>query len=166
MDLAHDAVEPEPASRRRRLGWTADNALVRAIGRVRLPLGAKLLIGFAVVGALLVIGYVLGLAALGQSNSRGEQLRLLQQRAVYYQLVLTDATQLETAIENRIKSAGSEKTFGSGLDQSIVSTFNQLCVDTGVGNCVGRCVNQGVGACVGDLSTKGPNVLLTHLLPY
>jgi signal transduction histidine kinase len=136
MDLAHDPVEAE-ATRRRRFSWAADNALVRAVGRVRLPLGAKLLIGFAVVGALLAAGYVLGLVALGQSNSRGEQLRTLQRRAVYVQLVLTDATQLKRAIEYRINSPGSTTTFGSGLDQSITNDMNQLCIDSGFGGCMG-----------------------------
>jgi signal transduction histidine kinase len=137
MDLAHDPVETTPAASRRRLGWTADNPLVRAVGRVRLPLGAKLLIGFAVVGALLAAGYVLGVVALGQSNSRGEQLRALQRRAVYVQLVLTDATQLKSAIDFRINSPGSTKTFGSGLDQAITNDMNQLCIDSGKGGCMG-----------------------------
>jgi signal transduction histidine kinase len=136
-DIAHDPVEAAPAARRRRLGWSTDNPLVRAVGRVRLPLGAKLLIGFAVVGALLAVGYVLGVVALGQSNSRGEQLRQLQRRAVYVQLVLTDATQLKSAIEFRINSPGSNTTFGSGLDQTITNDMNQLCIDSGLGGCMG-----------------------------
>jgi signal transduction histidine kinase len=167
MDAAHEPVEAatEP---RRPFSRTADNPLVRAVGRVRLPLGAKLIAGFLAVGALLALVAALGLSALGQSNTRGEQLRKLQQRAVYYQLVLTDAAQLETAIENRIKSPGSKRRFGSGLDQSILSTFNQLCVDTGVGECVNvstNCINQGVGACLGNSETAAPPLLLTHLLP-
>jgi signal transduction histidine kinase len=134
MAFAHDApAEPQPKHR----AWTTDNALVRAIGRVPLPLGAKLLIGFALLGALLAIGYALGLVALGQSNSRGEQLRQLQRRAVYVQLVLTDASQLKRAIEFRINSPGSTKTFGSGLDQTITNDMNQLCVDSGLGGCMG-----------------------------
>jgi signal transduction histidine kinase len=138
MDLAHDAVEATPPRpHRRRPGWTEDNALVRAVGRVRLPLGAKLLIGFAVVGALVAAGYVLGLVALGQSNSRGVQLRTLQRRAVYVQLVRTDAAQLKSAIEYRINSPGSTKTFGSGLDQTITNDMNQLCIDSGLGGCMG-----------------------------
>jgi signal transduction histidine kinase len=136
-DVAHDPVEATPEPRRRRLGWGTDNPLVRAVGRVRLPLGAKLLIGFAVVGALLAVGYVLGVVALGQSNSRGEQLRQLQRRAVYVQLVLTDATGLKRAIEYRINSLGSTTTFGSGLDQSITNDMNQLCRDSGLGGCLG-----------------------------
>jgi signal transduction histidine kinase len=133
MAIAHDAPEAAPTPRRR----ASDNPLVRAIGRVRLPLGAKLLIGFAVVGALLAIGYVLGIVALGQSNSRGEQLRRLQGQAVYEQLLLTDANQLKKAIDYRIASTASTKHFGSGLDQTIGNDINQLCADAGIGGCVG-----------------------------
>jgi signal transduction histidine kinase len=136
-DIAHKQVEATPEPRRRRVGWGADNPLVRAVGRVRLPLGAKLLIGFAVVGALLAAGYVLGVVALGQSNSRGEQLLRLQQRAVYVQVVLTDATQLQKTIEYRMNAPGSTKAFGSGLDQAIGYDMDQLCVDSGLGGCLG-----------------------------
>jgi signal transduction histidine kinase len=115
----------------------SDNALVRAVERITLPLRAKLLIGFAVVGALLALLIALGLVALGQSNSRGEELRKLQQRAVYVQLVLTDATQLEKAIDFRLNSPGSTTTFGSGLDQSITNIMNDLCIDSGLGGCMG-----------------------------
>ena len=132
MDLAHDAVEPKPAPRRRRLGWAANNALVRAVGRVPLPLGAKLLLGFAVVGALLAIGYVLGVVALGQSNSRGKELLRLQRRAVNLQIVLTDAEQLRKTIEYRINAPGSTKAFGAGLDQAIGNNMDQLCLDSGL----------------------------------
>ena len=172
MDIAHEPVEAAPDPRTRRFSWSADNPLVRAVGRVRLPLGAKLLIGFAIVGALLAIGYVLGLGALGQANSRGQQLRRLQQRAVYYQLVLTDATQLESAIRHRINSRESTKKFGSGRDESISSSFNQLCVDTGVGDCVPTsttapppCINPGLGDCLANSTTKAPPRALTNLLP-
>jgi signal transduction histidine kinase len=123
---------------------------------VRLPLGTKLIAGFLVVGALLALVALLGLSALHQSNTRGEQLRRLQQRAVYYQLVLTDATQLKTAIDYRIKSPTPETEFRSGLDKTIVNEFNQLCVDTGVGSCVSGS---------GTPSPPAPPLALTHLLP-
>ena len=79
-DLAHDAVEAarEP---RRRVSWATDNPLVRAVGRVPLPLGAKLIAGFAVVAALLAIVAALGLVALNKSNSRGLKLPELKQEA-------------------------------------------------------------------------------------
>jgi signal transduction histidine kinase len=131
MAIAHETVDaaPEP---RHRVGWAADNPLVRAVGRVRLPLGAKLLIGFGVVGALLAAGYVLGLVALSQSNTRGEQLLRLQRRAVYVQLVLADAKQLKRAVEYRIAAPSSAKKFGSGLDQAIGNDISQLCLDSGL----------------------------------
>jgi signal transduction histidine kinase len=136
-DIAHESVDAASEPRPRRFSWAADNPLVRAVGRVRLPLGAKLLIGFAVVGALLSIGYVLGFVSLSQSNSRGEQLRRLQAQAVYEQLLVTDASQLKKAVDYRIASTASTKHFGSGLDQSIANDMNQLCADAGIGNCLG-----------------------------
>jgi signal transduction histidine kinase len=138
MDIAHEPPDATPEPRPRRFSWAADNPLARAVGRARLPLGAKLLIGFTVVGVLLAIGYVLGFVALGQSNSRGEQLRRLQAQAVYEQLLLTDADQLKKAIEYRIASTASRTQFGSGLDQTIANDLNQLCADVVVGhNCLG-----------------------------
>jgi signal transduction histidine kinase len=129
--VAHQPVETAPAPRRR-VGWASDNPLVRAVGRVRLPLGAKLLIGFGVVGALLAAGYVLGLVALGQSNSRGEQLRRLQKRAVYLRLVLADAAQLKQTIEyRRIFTPASTTKFGTGIDPAIKIEVSQLCHDSG-----------------------------------
>jgi signal transduction histidine kinase len=108
-----------------------DVALVRAVERIRLPLRAKLLIGFGVVGALLALAIALGIVALSQSNSRGEQLLRLQRRAVYTQLVLTDATQLKKAIEFRINALSATKAFGTPLDLVIGDEANQLCVDSG-----------------------------------
>jgi signal transduction histidine kinase len=149
--IAHDATAPHTRSRFR---WAADNGLVRAIGRIPLPLGTKLIAGFLVVGALLALVATLGLSALHQSNARGEQLRRLQVRAVYYQIVLTDARQLKTAIANRLASHSKERTFGSGLDQSILSVYEQLCVDSFVGDC------EGVP------HTPAPSIALSRALPY
>jgi signal transduction histidine kinase len=129
-ELAQNAVEATPAVHRRRLGWAVDNAPVRAVGGLRLPLGAKLLIGFGIVGALLAAGYILGLVALGQSNSRGEQLLRLQRRAVDLQLVLADSTQLKKAIEFRT-NALSNTTLGAPVDLAIVNDFDELCRDSG-----------------------------------
>ena len=97
-EIAHVPPETAPDERRERFGWVTDNWLVRAVGRVRLPLGAKLLIGFAVVGTLLATGYVLGFVALGQSNSRSEQLRGLQERATYAQLLESNAALLASQV--------------------------------------------------------------------
>jgi methyl-accepting chemotaxis protein len=129
MDVGQAPVESAPPPRTGRFGG--------AVGRVPLPLGAKLILGFALVGALLTVGYVLGIVALGQSNSRGTELRRLQERAVYEQLLLTDATQLKKAIDYRIASPVSTHSFGSGLDQAISNDMNQLCVDANGAGCIG-----------------------------
>jgi signal transduction histidine kinase len=128
-------IAQEPVEGGRETQRSSDNPLVRAVARVPLPLGAKLLIGFAVVGTLLAVGYTLGVVALGQSNSRGEHLLRLQRRAVYLQVVLTDATRLKSAIEYRLNAPG-KPTFGSGLDQAIGNDMQQLCIDSGL-NCLG-----------------------------
>jgi signal transduction histidine kinase len=132
MEIAEEPVEAAPEAHR-----LQDNPLVRAVARVPLPLGTKLLIGFAVVGALLAVGYTLGVVALGQSNSRGDQLLRLQRRAVYLQVVLTDATHLQRAIEFRRNAPGSRKAFGSGLDQAIGNDMQQLCDDSGLSCLIG-----------------------------
>ena len=51
-----------------------------AVARVPLPIRAKQLFGSFAVAALLALVAVLGLVALGQSNSRGTELRRLQQQ--------------------------------------------------------------------------------------
>jgi signal transduction histidine kinase len=135
--IAHGPVDAGEDTQRKPAARDSDHPLVRAVERIRLPLRAKLLIGFGAVGVLLALAIVLGLVALGQSNSRGAQLRRLQQRAVYVQIALTDATRLQEAIDFRINSPGSTTTFGSGLDQSIANDMNQLCRDYGLGGCIG-----------------------------
>jgi signal transduction histidine kinase len=132
MAIAHDA--PPEGGRRT---WGRDSRLVRAVGRAPLPLGGKLLVGFAVVAALLALVAAVGLVALSHSNSRGKQLLRLQSRAVDLQIVLTDATQLKTAIEFRRSAPGSRKRFGSSADGIITNDFTQLCVDSGLGGCLG-----------------------------
>jgi signal transduction histidine kinase len=100
MEIAPEAVEaPEAAAPRR--PRATENPLVRAVGRIPLPLGAKLLIGFVLVAGLLALSAALGLVALNQSNSRGEQLRRLQQTAAYARLLEGDATQLTTLVGQR-----------------------------------------------------------------
>ena len=133
MVIADDAVEsaPEP---RRRSGWAADNPLVRAVGRVRLPLGGKLIVGFCVVGALLAVGYALGIVALGQSNSRGEQVRSLQQTAAFARVVEAEATQLSNLVVGP-RFAGAGGTGGStgrhsavyaATDEAVLESLTQL----------------------------------------
>src|SRR5262245_30491862 len=122
MAIAHDAAAaPE---RKRRLAWVSDNALVRAVGRIPLPIGGKLLIGFAVVAALLALVAVLGLVSLSQSNSRGERLRSLEQTSAYAQLLVGDASQLNGLIGQR--GGGGEAGLGGapGPDSKAAQAFD------------------------------------------
>jgi signal transduction histidine kinase len=128
MAIAHDAAAP---SERRRWDWLADNPIVRAIGRVRLPLGAKLIAGFAVVAALLAVVAALGLVALGKSNSRGLKLPALRQEAFYERVLQTDSDQLRSAIEYRLHLNGGF----AAANRTIANDLSQLCEDAAVGNC-------------------------------
>src|SRR2546428_271338 len=131
MAIAHDA---SAAPQRKR--WGSDNPIVRAVGRVPLPLGGKLLVGFAVVAALLAVVGALGLVSLNQSNSRGAELRNLQQTAAYAQLLEGDAKQLSTLVAQRAGSnAGATNAFNvesaalyQGLDNDVFSSW-QLFVN-------------------------------------
>jgi signal transduction histidine kinase len=126
MAVAHEAPAPPE---RNRWNWAADNPIVRAIGRVRLPLGAKLIAGFAIVAALLAIVAALGLVALGGSNSRGLKLPALRENEFYEGLLRADAENLRRAIEFRL-------TFSSAsANQEIANDMAQLCEDAGAGNC-------------------------------
>ena len=114
------------------------NPLVRAVARIPLPIRAKQLVGSFAVAALLAVGAVLGLVALGQSNSRGTELRRLQEQAVYEQLLLTDATQLKQAILRRLEGPDNptvgprgRKWIFSAYDERIVDEANRLCLDAG-----------------------------------
>jgi signal transduction histidine kinase len=125
--------------------------LVRAVARAPLPIRAKQLVGTVAVGALLALVAVLGLVALGQSNSRGTELRRLQQQGVYEQLLLTDATQLKQLLDYRRGPGSNERPSRSDEpllrhfdpasyqlgylsleDQVIGNEFNRLCLDSGV----------------------------------
>jgi HAMP domain-containing protein len=135
VESAHDPVEPPSAGQRRDLS-ASDNPLVRTIARVPLPIGAKQFFCTLVVAALLAIVAVLGVVALGQSNSRSAELRRLQGQAVYEQLLLSDANQLKKAIDYRLALASWTTEFGSGLDQTITNEMSQLCEDAGISGCL------------------------------
>jgi signal transduction histidine kinase len=132
-------VAPEPvdvARRERTFGWAS---LVGGVARVPLPIRAKQLFGSLAVAALLALVAVLGLVALGQSNSRGTALRRLQQQAVHEQLLLTDATQLKQAIDTRLDREPEAHQLGavtalwvlSAFNHTIGNEANRLCLDAG-----------------------------------
>jgi signal transduction histidine kinase len=145
-------VPPETAGvprRERTFGWAP---LVRVVARVPLPIRAKQLFGSVAVAALLALVAVLGLVALGQSNSRGTELRRLQQQGGYEQLLRTDATQLKQLLDLRLgrlyrlndrplpsetpSPASYQRGFLSSLDQQIGNEFSRLCLDAGAGDCL------------------------------
>ena len=74
-----------------RLLSPADNALVRAVGRLPAGVHVKLLVAFVGTAVLVVVLGALGLRLLGQSNERVETLGMLQQRAFAYSKLRSDA---------------------------------------------------------------------------
>jgi signal transduction histidine kinase len=142
MEIAPEAAEVAPPSERRRLGWTIDNPLVRAVARVPLPLGAKLVAGFALVAALLALVVVLGLIALGQSNTRGTKLLALQHQAGYEKVLVSDTTQLSQLVAQRAifeynESVPHSPSLRQQVDESIRRSFDQLTLDVGGGSGAG-----------------------------
>src|SRR2546421_3873003 len=133
MDIAPDAVEVKPDRSAGHFAWAANNPLVRAIGRVPLPLGAKLTAGFAIIATLLAVGYALGFLALRQSNVRGQQLRSLQQRTAYVQLLLSDATQLKLAVDRLHQITAPSQSIAGAFELTIASASGALCLDAGLG---------------------------------
>jgi signal transduction histidine kinase len=89
-----------------RTGGGIDNPLVRAVGRIPAKLRTKLVVAFLGIAALLVLVAILGVRALGQANSRSENVRTLQQRAQAYQELETDARQLRQVLS--ICAGGAE----------------------------------------------------------
>ena len=90
-------------------------------GASRCRSAAKLLVGFAVVAALLALVAALGLLALNQSNSRGEQLRSLQQTSAFARIVEADAYQLNDLVGQRSGNAGGGLT---GLGPAVYAAMD------------------------------------------
>src|SRR5215471_7471972 len=151
LEVPPETVDIAPEARTFRSG--SDNPLVRAVARIPLPIRAKQLFGTFAVATLLALVAILGLVALGQSNSRGTELRRLQQQGAFEQLVLTDATQLQQLLDVRLGRLYNlndtplrseepdipafdphsyQRGFLSALDQRIGGEFGQLCLDAGV----------------------------------
>jgi signal transduction histidine kinase len=156
MEIAPEAVEVPPDAPQRRFRAT-ENPIVRAIGRVPLPLGAKLLIGFVLVAGLLAVSAVLGLRALSQSNSRGAQLRRLQQEAVFEQRLLGDATQLQSVTGQLVYAPNS-----SPLHGVVGGDVAQLCADVVARVCGGA---EGVAAGGGEGLAAGVGLSLARIDP-
>ena len=79
----------------------ADNRLVRAVGRVRATVLAKLLVAFVGTVVLLVVLGVLGLRVIGESNDRVVELGQLQQRAAAYRQLQTGVVAIQQVVNLR-----------------------------------------------------------------
>jgi signal transduction histidine kinase len=90
---------------------SADNPLVRAVGRLPVTVRTKLLVAFVGIAALLVVVAVLGLQVLGQSNSRVQSLGTLQLRAATYQSLQTQGQQLRQLLAIRVAESPSLTTY-------------------------------------------------------
>src|SRR3954465_11620868 len=88
----------EPSADERRPG---SGPIVGAVARAPVSVRTKLLVGFVVIAALLVVVGVLGLVALGKSNARVEQLGTLQARAAASKGLQSDVSQLAGLVRQR-----------------------------------------------------------------
>jgi signal transduction histidine kinase len=128
MEIAPDAVETPSAEPKRGLR-DRDNPLVRAIARIPLPIGGKLLIGFALVAALLAILAALGLVSLRQSNSRGKELRKLQQTTAYARLLQADANLLNSLVGLRGGSGNGSPSLLTSQSTAVYKTIDSDVLD-------------------------------------
>jgi len=87
---------------KRRLLSPADNAVVRAVGRVPAGVRVKLLVAFVGTALLVVVLGVLGLRLLGQSNERLETLGTLQVRAFAYGKLRSDAQHVRLLLAQNV----------------------------------------------------------------
>ena len=85
-----------------RLLSPADNAVVRAVGRVPAGVHVKLLVAFVGTALLVVVLGVLGLRLLGQSNNRVETLGTLQERAFAYGKLRSDALHVRLLLAQNV----------------------------------------------------------------
>jgi signal transduction histidine kinase len=84
----------------------SDNPLVRAVGRVPLPIQAKFLVPSVATVLLLAILGVLGLRVIGESNDRVVALGQLQQRGTTYRELQAESVEI-LGLLNNAKSPGS-----------------------------------------------------------
>jgi signal transduction histidine kinase len=85
----------------RRVLSRGDNPLVRAVGRVPLPVQAKFLVPSIATVVLLVVLGVLGLRVIGESNDRVVALGQLQQRATAYRGMQSEALEIRHLLFER-----------------------------------------------------------------
>jgi signal transduction histidine kinase len=125
---------------KRRLLKPADNALVRAVGRIPAGVRVKLLVAFVGTALLVVVLGVLGLRLLGQSNERVETLGTLQVRAFAYGKLRSDALHVRLLLAQNV-GGDFYKNFpdlnkqevgagGLAIDRAIASAVAQIPAST------------------------------------
>ena len=85
----------------------SDNPLVRAVGRVPLPIQAKFLVPSVATVLLLVILGVLGLRVIGESNDRVVALGELQQRGTTYRELQAESIEISGLLNDAQMSPGT-----------------------------------------------------------
>jgi signal transduction histidine kinase len=100
----HRAAQQErtAAVDKRRPLSRGDNPLVRAVGRVPAKVRTKLLVAFVGTAVLVVVVGLLGLQLLGQSNDRIARLGALQQRALTYAGIQSDALHVRELLAENV----------------------------------------------------------------
>src|SRR6187397_2508089 len=79
----------------------SDNPIVRAVGRVPLPIQAKFLVPSIATVVLLVILGAIGLRVIGESNDRVVALGELQQRAAAYREMQAESVEIRGLLSER-----------------------------------------------------------------
>jgi signal transduction histidine kinase len=119
----------------RRLLSSADNPLVRAVGRVPAGVHAKLLVAFVGTALVVVVVGVLGLRLLGESNRRVETLGQLQLRAFAYGKLRSDAGHIRLLLAQNVGGDfytvfGQRRPRGAegrlAIDQAVASAVAQI----------------------------------------
>jgi signal transduction histidine kinase len=95
--------QAEAAERpRRRWLSRAENPLVRAVARLPARVHVKLLVAFVGTALLVVVVALLGLRLLGESNERVEKLGALQERAIAYSKLRSDALHVRLLLSENV----------------------------------------------------------------
>ena len=120
----------------RRLLSGADNPLVRAVGRVRASVLAKLLVAFVGTVVLLVVLGVLGLQVIRLSNERVVTLGDLQERATAYRQVRAGIAEIQQVINLRVGCVPNGPFPCIPLTQIFSSAGGRLVTDSLMGSLV------------------------------
>jgi len=101
MTIGSGAMTESPVAKRRSVFGRAVDPIVRAVAQAPVSVRTKLLVGFFVIAALLVVVAALGLVALGQSNARVQRLSDLQSRAATFHGLQSDVAQVRGMLLER-----------------------------------------------------------------